>query len=460
MNKSIDQSALAELRKDFRGEILLPADPAYAEGRKAFNTMIDRHPSVIARCADAGDIAKAIRFGRDAALEIAVRGGGHHVAGWSTTDGGLMIDLRRMNRVEIDPDARIARVQGGATWRDLVTACQPHGLATTGGTSPSPGVAGVTLGGGWGWLARLFGLACDNLLSVGLITADGKTVVASEDEHTELFWALHGGGGNFGVATELTLRLHSLPVATMARLVYSPDSGPEVAGRLREAVEQSSNQLCSELVYMTGPGEDIVPAHLVGTLCLQVYAFYAGTEIEAREAIEPLLKAGPVAEEIAEIPYADILNADDVPPVFRHHSASHHLATLSDGAIDSFCACAKDMVVPSGCLQALSTWGGEIARSDGDWPVAGRKAAWHVYPFGLWTDPADDERCLAWTRSLDTGMAPYAIEGSYLNVTVDEGQQRRVAGYGGEVKYRRLSQVKRQYDPDNTFHLNHNIEPA
>ena len=368
-----------------------------------------------------------------------------------------MIDMRRMNKVEVDPSSRTARVAGGATWKDLSQACHPYGLATTGGTCPATGVAGVTLSGGWGWLARKFGLGCDNLLSVQLVTADGKTVVASEDEHPELFWALHGGGGNFGVATEFTFQLYPLPAATMAYLAFSPDVGPRVINRFRDVIEEGPDELSGEMVYMTGPPEDFTPSHLIDQLCLMMVIFYAGPEAEAEKIIKPLLEAGPEGKMIAEMSYLDIQNIDDVGPEFRHHCSSEHLTALPGGAIEKFCNHAHDMIVPSGCVQALSSWGGKIARQVGDWPIADRDANWHVYPFAMWTDPDSDKRVLEWIKGLSADLAPYATGNPYLNLVADEGRERTIAGYGGEDKYQRLTRVKARYDSQNVFCMNHNI---
>src|SRR5262245_34660933 len=230
-------SDLSALREGFGGEVLAAGDGGYEEARTIFNSMIERRPAAIAQCSDAADVAAALAFARESGLEVAVRGGGHSVAGACLTEGGLTIDLRRMNAVAVDPEARTATVQGGATWGDFDRACQPHGLAATGGRVSTTGVAGLTLGGGSGWAERKYGLACDNLLAVELQTADGRAVRASADENPELFWALHGGGGNFGIATELTFGLHPLPAFTAALMVWPPDSGPELGRAYRELFE-------------------------------------------------------------------------------------------------------------------------------------------------------------------------------------------------------------------------------
>lgn len=423
--------------------------------------MVDKHPALIAQCATTADVAAAVTFAREHDLEIAVRGGGHSVAGVGVTEGGLVIDLRHMNRVTVDADARTARVAGGATWADVDRACQPHGLATTGGRISSTGVAGLTLGGGSGWLERKLGLACDNLVEVELVTADGRTVVASEDARRELFWALHGGGGNFGVATGLTFRLHPLPATTFAMLVFAPEAGTDVVRRFRDLFEAGApEELGGAVDFITGPPEEFIPGRLVGRLALLAVAVYAGPEAEARAALTPLLELGPEGQMIAELPYADIQCLADPPPGSRNYWSAEHLGALPDEAAERFCARAHDMVVPSLSEQMILPWGGAVARQGGDWPVAGRDAAWVVHPLGQWEHPGDDERAVAWARELRADMAPYATGGAYLNFTVDEGVERRIAGYGGAANFRRLAEVKARYDPDNVFRLNHNIEPV
>jgi len=459
MTEKFNQTAIDKFQKDFGGDILLPEDPSYDQARKVFNTIIERRPAVIARCSGQDDVVRAIHFARDHDLEIAVRAGGHSVAGWGLSEGGIVIDLRRMNGVEVDPNARTARVAGGATWKDLDQAGHSYGLATTGGTSPSTGVGGVTLGGGWGYLARKYGLGCDNLLAVKLVTAEGKTVVASEEEHPELFWALHGGGGNFGIATELTFQMHPVPAATIAYLAYSPDAGPRVIDRLCDVMEKGPDELCVELVYMTGPSEDFVPSHLVNQLCLMMIIFYAGPEAEAEKVIKPFLEIGPGGKMIAEMSYLDIQAMGDIGSGFRHHSSSEHLTDLPGAAIDKFCARAHDMMVPSDWLLTLSTWGGQIARRAADWPLADRDKNWHIYPFFMWTDPGSDRQVFDWIKGLRADLAPYVTGSPYLNLVAGEGRVRMIAGYGGEVSYRRLAGVKSEYDPHNLFRNNHNIIP-
>jgi FAD/FMN-containing dehydrogenase len=449
------------LRDGLDGTVLVPGDAGYHGARTIFNAMIDKRPAVIAQCANATDVTRALAFARQHRVEVAVRSGGHGVAGAALSDGGLVVDLRHMNAVEVDPEARTARVAGGATWGDVDRACQPHGLATTGGRASTTGVAGLTLGGGDGWLARKFGLACDNLVSVDLVTADGRTLTASEDDHPELFWALHGGGGNFGIATAFTFRLHPLPSTTFALLVFEPEAGARVVAGYRDLVEGGApDELGGGVLYVTGPPEDFVPEELVGRLCLLVVVVYAGAEAEARQAIRPLLDLGPVGSLVTELPYADIPSAMDDPAGYRNYWSAEHLAAFSDAAVERFCARADDMIVPSPSQHALLPWGGAIARQAGDWPIANREVTWCVHPFGVWDSPDDDERGIAWAKAVRADMAPFAAGGGYLNFTVDEGRDRVVAGYGGPERYRRLAEVKAEVDPHNLFHLNHNIRPA
>jgi FAD/FMN-containing dehydrogenase len=450
--------AVRELRAGLAGEVLVPGDAGYDDARTVFNAMVDRRPGVIAQCRRVEDVATAIRFGRDHGLEVAVRGGGHSVAGKSLTDGGIVVDLRRMNAVSVDPDARTATVAGGATMSDLDRASEPFGLATTGGRVSTTGVGGFTLGGGSGWLDRKLGLACDNLLSVELVTADGATVRASDDENPELFWALHGGGGNFGVATSFTFRLHELASVTAALLVWNPERGPEVVGAYRDFLEAAPDEVGGGLIYLTGPPEDFVPEHLVGGLTLAVLVTYAGGEAEARAAMAPMLALRPEGQMTVELPYAELQCMLDDPPGYRNYWSAEYLDAIPDEAVDRFCARAPDMVVPSPSQHVLFPQGGAVARGPSEYPIPWRQASWCVHPFGLWEDPADDQRAKRWAHDVRADLRPWATGAVYLNFIGDEGRERLVAGFGRE-NYERLAAVKAAYDPDNVFRRNHNIEP-
>ena len=456
---ALDQADLGGLRDGLRGTAIVESDQAYDEARSVFNAMIDRRPALIVQCETPEDVALALAFATERGLEVAVRGGGHSVAGMALTDGGVVVDLRRMYAVQVDPGSQTAVVGGGATMSHLDRACEPHGLATTGGRVSSTGVGGFTLGGGTGWLDRKFGLACDNLLAADVVTADGRTVRASAEENPDLFWALHGGGGNFGVVTSLTLRLYPLPAATLGMLLFPPERGPEVARVYRDVLEAAPDELGGGLLYITGPeGEDFVPADLVNRLTLAIVVAYAGPEDDARRAAAPLIELGPAGQMIAEMPYAELNSALDDPPGYRNYWSAEHLDSFPDPAVDAFCARAADMVVPSASQHVLFPMGGAGSRGPMDYPIPWRRSRWVVHPFGLWTDPADDERAIRWTRDVRADVHQWATGAVYLNFIGDEGTERVVAGLGQD-NYDRLAAIKAEYDPDNVFHLNHNIVP-
>ncbi|GAA1754750.1 FAD-binding oxidoreductase [Streptomonospora arabica] len=456
---SVSRSEVDRLREGFAGEVMETADPSYEESRAVFNAMVEDRPTVIAQCRTVEDVARAVGFARERGLEVSIRGGGHSVAGMALTNGGLVVDLRRMNAVRVDPDAMTADVGGGATMSHLDRATEPFGLATTGGRVSTTGVGGFVLGGGTGWLDRKFGLACDNLLGADVVTADGAQVRASAEENPELFWALHGGGGNFGVVTSLTLRLHPLPSVTAALLLWGSDAGPEVVRAYRDFMEQAPDEVGGGVLYLTGPPEDFVPEHLVGELACGVLVTYAGEEREGREAVRPMLELGHEGEMIAQMPYAELQCMLDDPPGLRNYWSAEYLGTVPDEAVDLFCAGAARMIVPSASQHVLFPQGGQVSRPDTDYPVPWRRAPWCVHPFGLWEDPADDERGRQWARDLRSDMLPWSIGAVYLNFIGNEGSERIVAGLGAD-NYRRLAEVKRRYDPDNIFHRNHNIKPG
>jgi FAD/FMN-containing dehydrogenase len=456
---SFDPADLEAFRSGLGGEVFLDGDSDYEDARSIFNSMITKRPAAIAQCESVKDIRSALAFARENGLEVAVRGGGHSVAGACLTDGGLTLDLRRMNAVSVDPQARTASVQGGAAWGDFDAACQPHALTATGGRVSTTGVAGLTLGGGSGWNERKFGLACDNLLAVELVTADGDTVRASEDENPELFWALHGGGGNFGIATELTFRLHSMPAFTAALMLWPPDAGPELARAYRTFIDSAPDEVGGGLIYLTGPPEEFVPESLQNELAVAILATYTGPEAEAREAIAPLLAMEPAGEMIAEMPYAQLQSMLDDPPGYRNYWSAEYLNELPDAAIDAYCARAAGIIIPSPTQHIVFPWGGAVARGAADSPMATRESAWVVHPLTMWEDPDDDARAIQWTRDVCADMKGWATGATYLNFVGDEGEERIVSGYGRE-NYDRLAAVKAEYDPEGVFHLHHPIRPA
>ena len=454
-----DADAVSRFRSGFGGEVIEPESAEYDAARTVFNAMIDRRPALIAQCQSAEDVAAALAFAADNALEVAVRGGGHSVAGKALAEGGLVVDLRRMNAVTVDPLAMTTTVGGGATMGNLDRGTQPYGLATTGGRVSTTGVGGFTLGGGAGWLDRKFGLACDNLVSVDLVTADGRRVTASETENRELFWALHGGGGNFGVATALTFRLYPLASVTASLMLWPAERGPDVLKTFRDFIEVAPDEVGGGVFYLTGPDLEFVPDQLKGRLALAVLLVYAGGEADARKAWGDMLALGHAGAMLAEMPYAEMQCMLDDPPGYRNYWSAEYLRVLPDEAVEKFCVRAADMIVPSASQHVLFPGGGKVARETADWPIPWRRAPWCVHPFGLWTDPADDARGRQWAHDIRADLKPWSTGDVYLNFIGDEGNERVVAGFGRE-NYSRLAAVKEEYDPLNIFHLNHNIRPA
>jgi FAD/FMN-containing dehydrogenase len=453
------ENILRALARRVDGRVLRAGDADYDEARTLFNAMIDRRPAAIVQCETPADVAAAIAAAREARVPLAVRGGGHSVAGMSLCDGGIVIDLRPMHDVEVDPERQLARVGGGATWAQFDPVAQAHGLATTGGRVSSTGVGGLTLGGGSGWLERRFGLACDALEAVELVTADGDVVTATADEHSELFWALHGGGGNFGVATSLTFRLEPVgPQVVAGLLLHRAEEGAAALRRLRDLMDDAPDELGPAFGWLTAPAEDDIPAHLHGQIIAATLLCWSGDIEEGERVIAPLRAEGVEADLVGPVPYAEFQCAIDDPPGLRNWWTADHLDALPDSAIDVLAE--HSMRMPTGASQSLIIpWGGEVARASGRWPLARRDAQWVVHPFMLWDDPARDAEHVGWARDVSAALTPYVSGGVYLNFVGQEGDERIRAAFGDE-NLRRLQAVKERYDPDNVFRLNHNIRPV
>jgi FAD/FMN-containing dehydrogenase len=458
---TLADNAKQELSFRLGGALYEPGAPEYAEARTLFNSMIERHPALVARCAAPDDVVASLAFARAHGLPVAVRAGGHSVAGLSLADGALVIDVRGISDIAVDPDDRVARVGAGVTWSDLDRATQPHGLATTGGRVSSTGVAGLTLGGGSGWLERKHGLACDNLLAVELVTADGELVRASETEHPELFWALRGGGGNFGVATAFEFRLHPIESEVLAGLaLYPADRGRELLALYRDVMRDAAEGLGLAFLYLTAPAEPDVPEHLHGRQVVAIAGMYAGPIDEGEEALREMRAFGPPEVDFfAPLPYADFQCTIDDPPGYRNYWTAEHLQDLPDDAIEAIAARSEEL--PPGPAQVfIVSWGGAVARvSEEDSPLSGRDAAFVVHPFALWEDPADDGRMIAWARAFREDLRPFATGDVYLNFIGDEGRARVRAGYGAR-SYERLARVKAEWDPDDVFHASGHVAPA
>ncbi|HEX6518124.1 MAG TPA: FAD-binding oxidoreductase [Nocardioidaceae bacterium] len=434
--------------------------PDYDERRALFNAMIDRRPRLIAGCETPADVAEALDRARRDGLAVAVRAGGHSVAGMSTNDDGLVVDVRPMKRIEIDPAQRRARVGAGVTWGELDAAAQQHGLATTGGRVSTTGVAGFTLGGGSGWLERAHGLACDNLVAVDLVTADGREVRADADHAPELFWALHGGGGNFGVATALEFRLHPVGPEVMAGLMAWPfEAGPAVARAFRDWAEAAPDELGSGLLAITAPPEEFVPEHLQGAKIVGVAGMWCGSLDDGADYFAGLRHLEPEIDLVAARPYTEFQSMIDDPPGNRHYWSADYHSALPDEALDVFLDGAA--AAPSPLTQQLALpWGGALARIPEDsTPLSRRDTAWLTHPFAVWEDAADDTANIEWVRQFRRDIAPYTNGGVYLNFIGAEGEDRIRQAFGAE-KYHRLVQVKTEYDPRNVFRGNQNIAPS
>jgi FAD/FMN-containing dehydrogenase len=432
--------------------------PEYADATTLNNAMIRRRPAVVARCASPADVADAIAYARGNGLALAVRAGGHSVAGLSLVDDGLVIDVRGMADVEVDVQRRVARVGGGATWSQFDRATQPYGLATTGGRVSTTGVAGLTLGGGSGWLERKHGLACDNLLAVELVTAEGEQVRASASEHPDLFWALRGGGGNFGVVTAFEFALHPVGHEVFAGLALYPAArGRELMTLFRDVMRDAPEGLSLAFLYLRAPAEEDVPEHLHGELVVAIAGMYAGPLDEGEEVLREI-RADPLVDFFGPMPYADFQCMIDDPPGYRNYWTSEHLVDLPDAAIEAIAA--RSDAMPAGLSQLfMVSWGGAVARVGQDSsPLSARDARFVVHPFGMWEDPADDAVNIEWARGFRDDLAAYSTGAVYLNFVGDEGEARLRAGYG-PGSYERLAWIKAVWDPDNVFRASGNVPP-
>lgn len=454
---------LGALRAGFAGEILTPDDGSrYDEVRAVFNAMFDRRPAVIARATCDGDVVAALLFAQSQALPLAVRGGGHSVAGYSAIDGGLLLDLGPMKQIDVDAEARLARVGPGVVWGELDAATQAQGLATTGGRMTTTGVAGFVLGSGSGWLERKHGLACDNLVSARVITADGRILTASEDERPELFWGLRGGGGNFGIVTQFELRLHPVgPMIYGGMLMHPRERAPEVLRFFRDFMTQAPRDVAGGALLMHAPPAPFVPPHLQGQPAVTLMAAHFGPVDEGERALAPLREfSDPAVDLFAPMSYLDLQAATDPgnPPGRRNYWHSELLPDLPDEAIDALIERAA-VATSAASVLILGALGGAVADVPEDaTPLGGRAANWVGHCYGSWEAGPDDAH-VAWVRGTADAMRPWATRGIALNFVsrVDQGQVRD--SFGGE-KLRRLVALKDEYDPENVFRMNQNVPPS
>ena len=453
-------------RKTLRGALIQPHDEGYDGARAVWNGTIDRHPAVIAECAGTADVIAAVNLAREQDLEIAVRGGGHNVAGTAVCDDGIVIDLSAMRAVWVDPRARTAQVQGGALWSDVDHETQAHGLATTGGIVSHTGVAGLTLGGGIGWLMRKHGLTADNLLSADVVTADGEFIRASDDEHSDLFWALRGGGGNFGIVTSFEFALHRVgPTVLAGPVFWAADDTADVLRFYRDFVRDAPDELGTVIRFGTIPPLPAVPEELHWRPSMAINACYAASVEEGERVLRPLREHGaPLFDLVSSKPYLTHQGGLDSAVLhgWHYYWKSTDLPELSDDLIDVFVDHAFSAESPRS-YSMLFHLGGAVSRVDDDATAyTGRNATHNVNINGVWRPEEDEEFAeseTAWTRRFFDALEPHR-EGVYVNFLDADDGTRRVRESYGEHTYRRLAEIKTEYDPDNVFHLNQNIEPT
>jgi FAD/FMN-containing dehydrogenase len=446
----LDNTVVEECAGALRGRVLRPDDEGYDLARRHYNALVDKRPALIVQCAGVGDVMDAVTFARTHHIVVAVRGGGHNVAGRALVDGGMVIDLSPMKGVRVDPSRRTVRAEGGVTWGEFDRETQAFGLATTGGLVSTTGIAGFTLGGGLGWLMRRHGLACDNLLSVDLVTADGQFLTASAEEHPDLFWGLRGAGPNFGVATALEYRLHPVGLVLAGRLIYPFAQAKEVFQVYREVTQAAPDELTAHLGLRMAPD---------GTPVVGILVCYSGPIEAGERVVLPLRQLGPMADLVGPLAYRELqlLNDPLYPSGVCQYWKSNYLSDLGDGAIDTII---DRFATGSSPLTGVvvEQLGGAVARVGPEETAFGhREEDYDLLITSLWTNPAESERHIQWTRGFWEAMQPFSAGGTYVNY-LDAGRPSETA-YDAAT-YERLVALKRRYDPTNFFRMNVNILPT
>ncbi len=448
----LPNAAVAELAKRVAGRLIRPGDADYDQTRRVWNGVIDRRPTLIARCAGADDVKAAVEFARAHELPVAVRGGGHSVAGHGTCDDGLVIDLSPMRGVQADPQARLARVEGGAIWGGVDRATQAHGLAVTGGIVSETGVAGLTLGGGIGWLMRKHGLTADNLRGASLVTADGQLLQASAEENAELLWGLQRGGGNFGIVTELRFRLHPVgPIVLAGWVLHPQERAAEVLRFYRDYAAAAPDELTTIVILRRLPHLAKLPPFLRGMPVIAIAVCHCGVIEAGERAVQPLRAYGPpLVDGIGLKPYVDHQTMFDAaqPPGRHNYWKTSYLRELGDAAINAIVESTRCMTSPLSLL-ALYQLGGAASLGD---------AAFCLNIAATWTDPAESDQHISWARESWTAIEPHSSAGAYVNFLGEESEERARSAY--RESYERLVALKNTYDPGNFFRLNQNIKPT
>ena len=451
---------IEKVKNKVKGQVVLPDDPNYDEVRKIWNAMIDRRPAVIVQCAEADDVLHAIAYARKNGLEISIRGGGHNIAGSALCDNGVLIDLSNMKTVRVDAQKKRAYVEPGATLGDFDKALQAHGLATPVGINSTTGIAGLTLGGGFGWLTRKYGMTIDNLVSAEMITSDGKKIQVSKDENTDLFWAIRGGGGNFGVVTQFEFALYPVGPEILAGLLVFPiGQAKQVLKKYREFVKSAPEELNIWVVLRKAPPLPFLPVNIHGKEVIVLAIFFAGDISKGEKLINPLRSFGDAhGEHIGAQPYAVWQQAFDplLTPGARNYWKSHNFTELSDGALDSIIEFAGKLPSPQ-CEIFVGLISGAANRVPSNAMAYGhRDTKFVLNVHGRWNEATQDETCIAWARAFFEVSAPYASSGAYVNFMTEDEGDRVAAAYG--ANYTRLKQIKKKYDPENIFRNNQNIK--
>jgi FAD/FMN-containing dehydrogenase len=453
---------IEEVKRDFKGQVILPGDADYETARRIWNAMVDKRPAVIARCLHASDVVLAVNLAMDTGTPLAVRGGGHNIAGNAVCDEGIVVDLSQMKKVTVNPGLRRAIVEGGATLADLDAATQAHGLAAPVGVNSTTGIGGLTLGGGFGWLSRKHGLTVDNLESAEVVTAAGEVVRASATEHPDLFWAIRGGGGNFGVVTRFEFRLHPVgPRVLSGLIVYPLSEGRSVLRQYRDFAGKAPDELTVWAVLRKAPPLPFLPAEAHGTDIIALALCYAGDPARGESLVAPLSRLGKLAgAHVGVQPYVAWQQAFDplLAPGARNYWKSHNFLALADGLLDTVVEYARDLPSPQ-CEIFLAAMGGATSRTA---PAAAayahRDTQFVMNVHGRWENAAGDRPGIRWARNFFDASAPFATGGVYVNFMPADESGRVKSAYG--PNYERLARVKRQYDPANLFRLNQNISPA
>jgi FAD/FMN-containing dehydrogenase len=457
------ETLLPGLDDAFRGQLIQPGDGEYDSTRAVFNGMVDKRPALIVRPSGSADVIDAVKYARQQRLPVAVRCGGHSVAGKSATEGGVLIDLRSLKGVHVDPETRTAYCNGGVLWGEYDRETQTLGLATPGGRMTTTGVGGFTLGGGYGWLSPVWGLACDNLLSADVVTADGRLVTASEDINPDLFWGLRGGGSNFGVVTSYRFRLHPVgPIVRAGMLVYAADRAESVLREYRNYVGSAPDELSTAVAMLLAPPAPFVPPELVGKPVLGILVMYVGEEDDGIDVIQPLTEIDGLLINLVEpMTYTAFQAIIDpfCPEGWLNYWRGHHMTGLSDAAIDAFVSVGREVPSAMSQLVMFHTGGAVSSVPDDAMAASHRDAVYMAHPFAVWKDPADTARHREWVDACTAALEPHLTGGTYLNFEPEDDEDRVRAGYSAD-KYARLVQIKDAWDPGNLFRENLNIKPS